>query len=292
MKHLYIHNSNATHGNLNSCVGSLGFATVIKLEPAVELVEPPEVFEGCIILTDSSSSSLSSLGRSRAAIRTLADAIAVDRAGRRQKGGGQLWWRTSFVTCHIKPKSRLSGDRFMSQINVNHTWAWTWDAEPTLSSSWAHNYYFGAVNVIMFNVLLTVKLLFDDSFHTHYFWSPSTTTNGQLYLLGLAKNLLGTVEQSTSDTTYIKTIHTTVYHRLHMLYLPFIKFMRATWTQGPGVIEGDWARASDAIKDNATRIAWERSIPISFLPTTTSPTSFSAPTTSVALLKCLFKALC
>lgn len=57
-----------TDGNLKIWVGSLGFATEMKLPL---LAEPPVLFDECTILTESSSSSPSNLGRRRAAILTL-----------------------------------------------------------------------------------------------------------------------------------------------------------------------------------------------------------------------------
>lgn len=73
-----------TDGNLKIWDGSLGFATEINVLP---LDEPPVLFDECTILTESSSSSPSSLGRRRAAILTLCmDAMVASewRAGGEQ----------------------------------------------------------------------------------------------------------------------------------------------------------------------------------------------------------------
>ncbi len=99
-QHRYAKNNLSAHGNLNIWLGSLGFATVIKLEPVVELEELPVEFEGCMIFTDSSSSSPSILGRRRAAIRTLADAMVAMVREQRAAADDEQWF--PFVTGHVQ----------------------------------------------------------------------------------------------------------------------------------------------------------------------------------------------
>lgn len=137
------YNVRLAYGNLNIWVGSLGFATVMKLPPDVELDEPPESLEGWTILTESSSISDSSLGRRRAAILTLWVAMVVEEEAS----------PASLVVVEIKVAGRM-----LNWSRANHVYVLQESQHLTITNMWVTVTLLGLLNYGKITVCWTDRL--------------------------------------------------------------------------------------------------------------------------------------